>query len=83
MTVPVRPICAGCLRRPLSGPYKCEAYPEGIPQAIIFSKVDHRKPYEGDGGKQFAARREQDADWADVLFDGMPIQEFMKKHVDG
>jgi len=31
----------------------CNAYPEGIPKAILTNKVDHRKPYRGDHGIQF------------------------------
>lgn len=34
----------------------CEAYPDGIPMAIILIRVDHRKPYSGDHGIQFAPK---------------------------
>jgi hypothetical protein len=31
----------------------CEAFPGGIPKAILTGKVDHHKPYKGDRGFQF------------------------------
>jgi hypothetical protein len=31
----------------------CEAFPGGIPKAILTGKVDHHKPYKGDRGYQF------------------------------
>jgi hypothetical protein len=33
--------------------YVCEAFPNGIPEAILFGDHDHTKPYRGDGGKLF------------------------------
>ncbi len=33
--------------------FHCEAYPDGIPEDIYETRVDHRKPYEGDGGIRF------------------------------
>ena len=34
----------------------CGAYPDGIPTAILVGDVDHRFPYEGDGGIRFEFR---------------------------
>lgn|SRR5487761_2772346 len=33
----------------------CTAFPDGIPQAIRYNRVDHRLPYEGDHGVRFEA----------------------------
>ena len=31
----------------------CDAFPEGIPSAVLFDEVDHRTPYTGDHGLQW------------------------------
>ncbi len=31
----------------------CKAFPNGIPQKILFNLHDHKKPYPGDGGIRF------------------------------
>jgi hypothetical protein len=33
--------------------FQCDAFPKGIPDAIIFGDTDHRKPYPGDHGIRF------------------------------
>jgi len=33
--------------------FKCDAFPDGIPDEIIKSGVPHTEPYEGDSGVQF------------------------------
>ena len=42
------------------GPLTCEAFPDkdGIPAEIIKNVFDHRKPYPGDNGIRFEARRD-------------------------
>jgi hypothetical protein len=48
--------CSGCRRlnrKSLPYQHACEAFPNGIPKAIIFGDHDHTKPYRGDGGKLF------------------------------
>lgn len=32
---------------------RCAAYPDGIPAAIWEGRIDHRRPYRGDGGTTF------------------------------
>lgn len=33
--------------------FTCKAFPDGIPDDLVFNKVSHKKPYEGDKGIQF------------------------------
>lgn len=54
------PMCMACARFHKEGRrLTCEAYPDGIPSAILESRADHRRPQPGDGGKQFVL----DPDW--------------------
>lgn len=57
MTSITAPICYGCKHlnadRQDKGYWECAAYPKGIPDEIILSDVDHKKPYAGDNGIQF------------------------------
>lgn len=57
------PMCQWCrhLRRANASeksPFTCDAYPDGIPDAILNGNVDHRLPYAGDRGILFEAREE-------------------------
>lgn len=60
MPFPTRPICVDCKRLhalDAADPgWRCEAFPDGIPQAIIDSTLDHREPVAGDHDLQFLAR---------------------------
>lgn len=63
MSVPIPPMCISCSRLDTKSPMewprlRCDAYPGGVPLAIVERRADHTKPYAGDGGKQF----EQDKD---------------------
>lgn len=50
------PICAGCRRlrkREFGDVLTCAAFPDRIPDDILDSRADHRKPHEGDHGLTF------------------------------
>jgi len=50
------PICFSCTHRGnVSGGTveDCAAFPQGIPDAILLSDVDHHKPVDGDHGVRF------------------------------
>lgn len=49
------PICLYCKRYRRDDPDRltCDAFPAGIPETIIESRLDHRKPVNGDRGLRF------------------------------
>ncbi len=52
------PICLSCKWFDIwnfepGNPFKCKAYPEGIPEEIIKSEVNHKKEYFNDKGIQY------------------------------
>jgi hypothetical protein len=51
MTEP--PICYNCKHQSERDPFKCDAFPGGIPAAIIENAADHRQPIEGDRGIRY------------------------------
>jgi hypothetical protein len=54
MTTYAAPMCMACARYDRNARnLACEAYPDGIPNAILQSWVDHREPQPGDGGLRF------------------------------
>ena len=66
MTTSIGPICLYCqcfhqrgdLRSAPPG-LTCDAFPQGIPEAILGTQVDHRRPYAGDGGLRFVPQDEE------------------------
>jgi len=50
-----RPICFDCKHfdEYSTEPFKCKAFPKGIPDAILMSEHNHTKPFKGDHGIQF------------------------------
>jgi len=47
-------ICHRCRNRG-GDPFRCKAFPDGIPNEILIGEVAHTSPYPGDGGIQFIA----------------------------
>ena len=66
------PICVNCKRLSKAKYGKwgmfCDAFPDGVPDAIKSTRVDHRQPYPGDHGLRFQARSPaSDADAARII----------------
>ena len=64
MSTPTVPICEACARlRPREdGPgLVCDAFPEGIPDAIYGGGFDHRKAFPGDHGIRFLLSDDREA----------------------
>lgn len=53
-------ICAWCtrFRAQVRDRTTCDAFPEGIPEAIQWMDADHRRPYPGDHGMLFEAEED-------------------------
>lgn len=60
MTTTATPMCMYCSRLSTEG-WTCEAYVEGIPNALWIASADHRAPLPGDHGVRFEANSEQGA----------------------
>lgn len=48
--------CVWCRHRYADG-RSCKAYPQGIPEAIVKNRHDHREPFDRDGGVRFEPER--------------------------
>lgn len=54
----------------------CDAYPDGIPDAIVYTRIDHRDPLLGDHGLRFEqdlAMPVLDGEFYDAIFDDQTI----------
>lgn len=50
----IKPACQTCKHRSKVLPGICLAFPDGIPNAILFGQHDHTTAYEGDHGVRYA-----------------------------
>lgn len=51
----ILPQCFSCKHLEEDAPMHCAAFPEEIPDDIVYNKFDHRKPHEDDHGVRFEA----------------------------
>jgi hypothetical protein len=59
-------LCIFC-RHLKEGTICCAAFPEGIPDDILFALRDHREPYEGDHGIRFELKPGEEAGFEEWL----------------
>lgn len=71
VSVPV-PICFACTHLHEGiGTMECNAFPDGIPDAILDSEADHRLPYPGDHDIRFEQRPDR-PEPDPLVFEGEP-----------
>lgn len=69
MTTYMMPICFVCKNNTSKFPWKCKAFPKGIPEKIIKGESDHRREYQGDDGIRFEPTTSEAETYAKELFD--------------
>jgi hypothetical protein len=60
-------ICPYCKHTLENTNTRCAAFPDGIPQDVLVTRVNHRKPVEGDHGIQFESEGEM-PDWINQVW---------------
>lgn len=82
MTTDLGPICLHCahLARKAQGrraalPFHCQAFPAGIPRAIMRNEVDHRQPVAGDAGIVFESVDALGDHYAALVFDAGTVAD--------
>jgi hypothetical protein len=63
MTIGPTPMCVDCVHFKFDLddndiPPHCDAFPDGIPDDIIWEGADHRRPYPGDHGIRFEPKNQ-------------------------
>jgi len=68
------PICLYCKHYRRDDPARliCDAFPSGIPDGILESRLDHRKPVNGDRGVRFEAKDADGERYANAVFAKLP-----------
>ena len=66
MSIPMF-VCPYCKHVDKTRQTQCAAYPNGIPQDILTTRINHRRPVEGDQGIQFESEGEM-PDWINQVW---------------
>lgn len=69
MTTPMPPMCLWCTR--FRSGFSCEAFPNGIPDDILFDHVDHRFDHRGDHGLRFIPNGVEPVSWILDTYDSI------------
>ena len=72
--------CVWCRHRWANG-QRCDAFPNGIPEAIIRNRHDHREAYDGDSGIRFEAE-EVEIEFVDQDDDVAPPRPSVSRAVE-
>jgi hypothetical protein len=74
------PICMGCkhLTKDSGWGYRCDAFPAGIPDAVIESRADHRLAFDDDRGIRFEPNDDEAAIYAEDLFNPAPEEPYQE-----